>query len=83
MSLKSCLALTYDGLLGYDCDIGHETCLGRFAMESLIAYIDGGSGSLLIQVLIAGILGAGVTIRAFWSQIKSKFVRRKSNEGND
>jgi len=33
-------------------------------------YLDPGSGSILIQVVIAALLGLGVAIRLFWGTIK-------------
>ena len=35
-----------------------------------LPYLDPGSGSFLIQLLIAALLGAGVAIGASWSKIK-------------
>lgn len=32
-------------------------------------YLDPGSGSLLLQVLMAVVLGAGVTIKLYWRKI--------------
>lgn len=40
-------------------------------------YLDPGSGSFLIQLLLAVILGAGVTIRLYWAKIKSLFTGKK------
>lgn len=37
------------------------------------AYLDPGSGSLILQMLLAGLLGAGVVIRVFWKKIKALF----------
>ena len=34
-----------------------------------LPYLDPGSGSVLIQLLIAALLGIGVAIRASWSRI--------------
>jgi len=42
------------------------------------AYLDPGSGSVLIQLLIAGLLGAAFIIKAFWSKIKAFFTRSKA-----
>lgn len=39
-----------------------------------MAYLDPGSGSFILQLLIAAILGGIVAIRAYWGRIK-KFVR--------
>ncbi len=37
------------------------------------AYLDPGSGSVLLQLLLAGLIGAGVAVRVFWSRIKGLF----------
>lgn len=34
-----------------------------------VAYLDPGSGSMLLQVLLAVLLGAGVAIKIFWRNI--------------
>ncbi len=36
-------------------------------------YLDPGSGSVLLQVLIAAVLGVGIAVRLAWSRIKSWF----------
>jgi len=46
-------------------------------------YLDPGSGSLLVQILIAVILGLGVALRASWGRIKGVFGKRKSNDEDD
>ncbi len=38
---------------------------------SAFAYLDPGTGSLVIQMIIAGGLTAAASIRIFWSRIKS------------
>ena len=38
-----------------------------------LAYLDPGSGSFLIQLLIAALLGIGIALRASWSKIKGFF----------
>ena len=42
----------------------------------IIAYIDPGSGSILIQVMLASCIG-GIVV--FWNKVKSLFSRRKPN----
>lgn len=44
------------------------------------AYLDPGSGSFLIQLLIAGLVGAGFLIKAYWKKIKALFTRTKPTE---
>ncbi|HOQ99888.1 MAG TPA: hypothetical protein PLJ35_13800 [Anaerolineae bacterium] len=39
------------------------------------AYLDPGTGSYLLQILLAGLLAVGVTIRVYWRNI-SGFFRR-------
>ena len=43
-------------------------------------YLDPGSGSILLQILIAALLGAGVLLRTQWSKIKSLFKRKDNVE---
>ena len=37
-----------------------------------LAYLDPGSGSFIVQMLIAGVVGAGFLLRGFWSKLFSK-----------
>jgi hypothetical protein len=49
-----------------------------------LPYLDPGSGSFLIQLLIAALLGLGVALRASWSRIKGWFgVKPKADEDDD
>ena len=45
------------------------------------AYLDPGTGSMIIQIVIAGTVGALFTIKTFWSQIKNfistRFLKKK------
>lgn len=45
------------------------------------AYLDPGSGSMLIQILLAALLGAGVAVKIFWRNIKAFFTGKKASEG--
>ncbi len=52
-----------------------------FALHFLampVLYLDPGSGSFLIQLLLAVALGAGVAIKMYWSKIKTLFGGKKS-----
>ncbi len=44
----------------------------------LLGYIDPGSGSFIIQLIIAGLLGSALAIKAFWRQITGVFRRGKA-----
>lgn len=43
-------------------------------------YIDPGSGSVILQVILAALLGIGVTVRLFWGKIKTLFSRKESTD---
>ena len=40
-----------------------------------VAYLDPGTGSFLLQLLLASLLGGLFLVRAFWGRIKAFFVR--------
>jgi len=45
-----------------------------------LMYLDPGSGSFIIQMLLAGLLGIAVAVRIYWKKIV-KFFRK--NKGGD
>lgn len=45
-----------------------------------LMYLDPGSGSFIIQMLLAGLLGIAVAIRIYWNKIVAFF--RKGKAGN-
>jgi hypothetical protein len=44
-------------------------------MRSGLAYLDPGSGSFLLQLLLAGVLGGLFVLRSQWSRLKAFFRR--------
>jgi hypothetical protein len=49
-----------------------------------LPYLDPGSGSILIQLALAALLGLGVAIRASWGKIKGWFgIKPKADEDDD
>jgi hypothetical protein len=46
-------------------------------------YLDPNSGSLLIQMLIAALLGGGIFIRSQWERIKKWFGGNTKNDESD
>ena len=44
------------------------------------AYLDPGTGSLIIQVIVAALLGAAFTVKVYWQNIKTFFANRFSNK---
>ena len=45
-----------------------------FFVSDAFAYIDPGSGSLVIQIIIGALVGVGITIKLYWYKLKEKFL---------
>jgi len=52
-------------------------------MTGILLYVDPGSGSYLVQMIIAAILGALFYFKTIWWKIKSFFTRSKPNDSKD
>jgi len=50
--------------------------------RSVYGYLDPGTGSYVIQIILAAILSLGVGVRIFWSKIK-RFFKKKSADQED
>jgi hypothetical protein len=50
-------------------------------VSDAFAYIDSGSGSLVIQIIVGALVGAGITIKIYWYKLKEKLIR--TNKKND
>jgi len=48
-----------------------------------LPYLDPGSGSFIIQIAIAALLGLGVAVRASWGSIKKYFGVKPKSEDED
>ena len=57
--------------------------LSLFGSADAHAYLDPGTGSLLIQGLIAAIAGSLFTIRLYWQKIKDFFVRKADSDDEE
>ena len=44
------------------------------------AYLDPGSGSMLLQILLGGLAGAGVLAKLYWHRIRELFGARDGEE---
>jgi hypothetical protein len=42
------------------------------------AYLDPGSGSILLQMVIAAALGAALAVKVYWKKIKGTLSKKKS-----
>jgi hypothetical protein len=55
-----------------------------FAASPAYAYLDPGTGSMMVQVLLAAVAAAGVSISIFWDRLRTFFHRvfgRKDDKG--
>jgi hypothetical protein len=46
------------------------------------AYLDPGSGSYLIQILVAAVAGGGLILKSQWQKIRNIFNKEKDKENN-
>ena len=46
-----------------------------FSEKSAFAYIDPGTGSMMLQAVLAAVVGSAVVIKVFWERIKSFYLR--------
>ena len=42
---------------------------------AVIMYIDPGTGSIIFQALVGGIMVLGLTVRVYWRKVRSLFNR--------
>lgn len=47
------------------------------------AYIDPGTGSYIIQMVIAGIAAAAFALKMLWGRIKARFSGNQSHDNSD
>ena len=59
------------------------TCVLLASSAPAYAYIDPGTGSALIQGLIAAIAALGVTLKLYWHRITGVFRTKKEEEEKD
>lgn len=50
------------------------------ALQSFPAYIDAGTGTLIVQFLIAGALAGLLMMRVFWGKVKAFFAKLFSKD---
>ena len=47
------------------------------------AYLDPGTGSMLLQVILGGIAAIGVAIKLYWHKLRAAFGMAKKEEPED
>jgi hypothetical protein len=50
-------------------------------IKSAYAYLDPGTGSILLQGLIAAVAGVTITGKLYWSRLKEMFSRKAKKHG--
>ena len=48
-----------------------------------VAYLDPGTGSMLLQVILGGIAAVGVVIKLYWHKLRAAFGMAKKEEPED
>ncbi len=49
----------------------------------VMGYIDPGTGSIILQAIVAGIVGGAVAVKLFWHRIRTFFGMKKRNKKED
>jgi hypothetical protein len=62
--------------------IGLFLVIFLFSLENAYAYLDPGTGSFILQVMLGILLGAAFTIKIYWRNILAFFKRIFSKKGN-
>ena len=53
---------------------------GELFVSVAFAYIDPGTGSMILQSLIGVLVGAGIILKVYWTKIKFAILDRKSKK---
>jgi len=48
-----------------------------FLISNAYAYIDPGSGSLILQMILGALVGVGIAMKVYWFKIKERFFGLK------
>ena len=49
-------------------------------MNNAYAYIDPGTSSMLLQVIVGALVGVGITIKVYWEKIKFRIISRTKKD---
>jgi len=58
-------------------------CISFFLTKDALAYLDPGTGSIILQAIIAAIATASDTITFYWKKIKNKIKNIFSKKNKD
>ena len=57
--------------------------LSMLMFTDAVAYLDPGTGSMLLQVILGGIAAVGVAIRLYWHRLRAAFGMAKKPDPDD
>ena len=55
----------------------------EFFVSNAYAYLDPGTGTVIIQAIIGALVGVGITLKLYWAKIKYRLSERLSKSKND
>ena len=55
----------------------------QFFISNAYAYIDPGTGSAIIQMLIGTLVGLGIALKVYWHRIRMKFSKFSEKSGKE
>jgi len=56
---------------------------GQFFISDAYAYLDPGTGSAILQILIGAAVGLGITLKIYWVRIRMKFSNFSEKAGKE
>ena len=59
------------------------TVLLLMMFTDAFAYLDPGTGSMLLQVILGGVAAVGVAIKLYWHKLRAAFGMAKKEEPED
>lgn len=59
------------------------TVLLLLMFTDAVAYLDPGTGSMLLQVILGGVAAVGVAIKLYWHKLRAAFGMAKKEEPED
>ena len=60
-----------------------NTVLLLLVCTNALAYLDPGTGSMLLQVILGGVAAVGVAVKLYWHKIRAAMGMKKKESGED
>ncbi len=59
------------------------TVLLLLMFTDAVAYLDPGTGSMLLQVILGGVAAVGVAVKLYWHKLRAAFGMSKKEEPDE